>query len=127
MARHILLVEDEEYISQMYQSVLTEHGFSVDSSADGQDASQKLANPQNSYDLIILDIMLPKVDGLTLLKQIKQTNSHHKQTPVFLLTNLGLDHIIKQAMELGANKYFIKSNFLPKDIVREIDTFFSAS
>jgi DNA-binding response OmpR family regulator len=125
MAKNILLVEDEEFIRQMYQTALTGQGYSVETASNGEEAIAKLEAATNSYDLLILDIMLPKVDGLTVLKKVKEANSPHKTVPVFLLTNLGLDNIIKQAMELGAEKYFIKSNFLPKDIVNEINTFFA--
>lgn len=125
MAKRILLVEDEEFISQMYQTALTNQGYTVDLAMDGEVALTKLSDLQNAYDLIILDIMLPKTDGLSILQKIKQPASPYNKTPVFLLTNLGLDHVVKQAMELGANKYFVKSNFLPKDIVHEVETFFS--
>lgn len=125
MAKRILLVEDEEFIREMYQTALTQQEFLVDSATNGQEALDKIADPSNQYDLIVLDIMLPTVDGLTVLKKIRDPNSPHKDLPVFLLTNLGLDHIIKQAMELGAQKYFVKSNFLPKDIVEEIQSFFA--
>ncbi len=125
MGKNILLVEDEEFIRQMYQTALTQQGYSVDTANDGEEALAKLDTPSNAYDLIILDIMLPKIDGLSVLKKIKLPESPHKNIPVFLLTNLGLDNIIKQAMQLGAEKYFIKSNFLPKDIVNEINSFFA--
>lgn len=120
--KKILLVEDEAFIREMYEKALTDHNYSIDCAEDGEIALQKI-NSSNVYDLIILDIMLPKVDGISILSQIKN-NPEHKNTPVFLLTNLGLDNVIKQALELGAEKYFIKANFLPKDIVAEIDTFF---
>lgn len=124
MSKKILLVEDEVFIRELYELALTQHGFSVDCAEDGELALQKLTQTSPAYDLVILDIMLPKLDGISVLKQMKMHDSKTKDIPVFLLTNLGLDSVIKQALSLGAQKYFIKANFLPKDIVREIDLFF---
>jgi CheY-like chemotaxis protein len=106
----------------MYLIVLEKRGYEVDTAEDGEVALQKLQST-SLYDLVLLDIMLPKVDGISVLRKIKDPSSTRKTTPVFLLTNLGFDNIIKEAMSLGAEKYFVKANFLPKDIVHEVDSF----
>lgn len=123
MSKKILLVEDEPFIRETYEKALTHNGYLIECAEDGQVALDKIKSPNTIYDLVLLDIMLPKVDGISVLKEIKG-NPQVKSTPVFLLTNLGLDNVIKQATELGAQKYFIKANFLPKDIVREVNAFF---
>src|SRR3990167_10453468 len=123
MTKNILLAEDEVFIKDMYLKVLSDHGYHVDTVEDGQQALDKIFNPDNNYDLIILDIMMPKVDGISVLKQIKAETSSSKNTPVFLLTNLGLDHVIAEAVSLGADKYFIKADLIPKKIADEVDKF----
>ncbi|KKU64023.1 MAG: Response regulator receiver modulated diguanylate cyclase [Candidatus Amesbacteria bacterium GW2011_GWA1_47_16] len=127
VTRNLLLVEDEIYIRDMYYRVLTEKGYLVEVAQDGQEALDKLMRPGIMYDLVILDILLPKVDGISILRKIKAGDSPIKSTPVILLTNLGTESLIAEAISLGAEKYFIKADLLPKDIALEVDKFFSPS
>ncbi len=126
MAKKILLVEDEMLIRDMYNLVLKQNGYEVVSAEDGEDALAKLLEGQPDYDLILLDIMLPKLDGISVLKKVKDPSSPARSIPVFLLTNLGLDDLIKEALAIGAEQYFIKSNILPQNIVDEINAFFAS-
>jgi len=71
--------------------------------------------------------MLPKIDGISVLKKIKEEGSPAKDIPVFLLTNLGQENLIKEAMALGASQYWIKSNIFPMDLVKEITKFLQNS
>lgn len=127
MAKNILLVEDEVFIRDMYEKVLREKGFTVDTAEDGEVAITKLAKPENHYDLVLLDIMLPKFNGIYVLKKVREDAGPNQHSPVFLLSNLGMDNIIAQAVSLGAEKYFIKSDFLPQDIANEISNFFGGT
>ena len=127
VTRNLLLVEDEIYIRDMYYRVLTEKGYLVEVAQDGQEALDKLMRPGIMYDLVILDILLPKVDGISILRKIKAGDSPIKSTPVILLTNLGTESLIAEAISLGAEKYFIKADLPPKDIALEVDKFFSPS
>lgn len=113
----ILLIEDEEFIRDIYTQELTKNGFQVDSVATGKEGFEKLA--QNKYDLLLLDIMLPDTNGLEILKQVKQ-NPQTRNLKTILLTNLGQDTVIKQGFELGADKYLIKMSFNPDQIVAEV-------
>lgn len=121
--KRILLVEDEEMIREMYKLAIQNAGYQIDTSEDGESAALKINTTDPQYDLVLLDIMLPKLDGISVLKQIK-ADDKTKNIPVFLLTNLGLEDLVKEALELGAQQYLVKSNILPKQIVAEIDTFF---
>jgi CheY-like chemotaxis protein len=123
MSKKILIVEDELLIRELYEIVFKQRGFIVDSAKDGQEAFDKICKCENKYDMILLDVMLPKFDGITVLKKIKGQDCPNKTTPVFLLTNLGMDTIIKEALTLGAEQYIIKSNFLPNQIVDEVEKF----
>ncbi len=117
MAQKILLIEDDEFIRDIYHDELTENGFLVDGVRTGKEGFEKLA--QNQYDLILLDIMLPDTNGLEILKQVKQ-NPATKALKVILLTNLGQDAIVKQGFDLGADKYLIKVSLNPEQIVAEV-------
>jgi DNA-binding response OmpR family regulator len=121
--KKILLIEDESMIREMYEMILSKKGYQVDSAEDGQQGITKLLQNPQDYNLILLDIMLPKLDGISVLKKIKQSDSPIKDIPVFLLTNLGQENLIKEAMSLGAVQYWIKSNIFPVDLVKEIDAF----
>jgi CheY-like chemotaxis protein len=124
MNKKILIVEDEKLIRDLYEIAFTQRGYLVDLAQDGQVALDKLLIQDPQYDMILLDVMMPKVDGISVLKQIKQQDRASSKIPVFLLTNLGMDPIIKEALVIGAEQFIIKSNFLPFQIVDEIDMFF---
>lgn len=120
MNQKILLIEDEDYIRELYKRQLDLEGFSTDAFANGKDGLTALS--QAHYDLILLDIMLPDINGLQILKQVKLNNST-KAIPVVLLTNLGQDVVIKEGFELGAEGYLIKASYTPAQIVAEVKNF----
>jgi CheY-like chemotaxis protein len=126
MNKKILLVEDEKMIQDMYQMAFQQEGFTIEVAEDGQKAVEKLINQKLAFDLILLDLMMPKLDGISVLRKIKEVNSPAKDIPVFLLTNLGMDNIIKEGMSLGAEKFLVKANFLPKQVVDEVVSYFSS-
>jgi len=123
MNKPILLIEDETLIREMYEMILKKEGYEVEIAEDGEQALIKLTQGTPNYGLILLDIMLPKVDGISVLRKIKEPNSPAKDIPVFLLTNLGKENLIKEAISLGAAQYWIKSNIFPMDLVKEITGF----
>jgi DNA-binding response OmpR family regulator len=117
MNKKLLLVEDEEYIRDLYKRQLDLAGLMTDAFGLGNEGLA--AAEKNPYDLILLDIMLPDINGLQILQKIKQ-NPMSKNTPVVLLTNLGQDAVIKQGFELGADGYLVKAAYTPDQIVQEI-------
>ena len=123
MAKKILLVEDEPFVRDLYHTVLTRAGYELDEAADGQEAIDKLFGG-TTYDLVLLDIMLPKVTGMEILKKMREENAPTRDTPVYLLTNLGDENIVKEAYRLGANGYLLKAKYLPKQILEEVNKFF---
>lgn len=116
--RKILIVEDEESIRDLYKRQVELAGFQTDSVASGKEALAALT--QNRYDLILLDIMLPDVNGLQILKEVKG-NDKTKSTSVLMLTNLGQDITIKEGFNLGAEGYLIKASYTPDQIIQEIN------
>ena len=117
--KKILLVEDEFYILDLYKLILEKAGFKISLAQDGEEGYQ-LA--QNIPDLILLDIMLPKMNGIMLLKKLKQENLT-KNIPVVLLTNLGQEGVIKAAFDSGASGYFLKATLKPNELVGKISIF----
>jgi len=110
----ILLVEDEDNLRKIYETRLQAEGYTVVSAADGEQglAAAKSDKP----DLIIADIMMPKVSGFEMLDIIKNTNGL-KNIIVIMLTALGQSDDEQRALKLGADKYLVKSQYTIDDIV----------
>lgn len=116
-SKKILLVEDEDFIRELYVRQLTKEGFQVKSAIDGQSGLNMLkAEP---FDLLLLDIMLPGMNGLQLLRSFKTQNPASPMITI-LLTNLGQEAVIKEGFELGASAYLIKASYTPDQVVHEV-------
>lgn len=114
---HLLVIEDDEFLKKMYQSGLTREGFRVSIASDGI-AGLKAAQTLKP-DLILLDLILPKMDGFSCLKKLKESPGT-KDIPVIILSNLGQDSDIKKGLDLGAIDYFIKTDYTVKQIGEKI-------
>lgn len=123
-ATKILLIEDEFFIADLYRYHLEKAGFVVKIAPDGEEALNNLKS--DHYDLILLDIMLPKINGLEVLKRCKAENLSGN-APIVLLTNLASDITIKEAFKLGASGYLIKASFTPIQLVSEIQNYIKGS
>lgn len=115
--KHILLVEDDPFIRDMYSTKLKEIGFSVDTAKTGKESIKKA--DKRKPDLILLDIVLPHKDGWAILKEIKQ-KQELKDTLVIMLTNLGQKVEVEKGIKLGAEKYLIKAHYTPKQVAEEV-------
>lgn len=120
MKNKILLIEDDDFIRMMYQEELTKSGFDVLVCISAEDGLKVLE--QGVFDIVLLDIMLPGMNGLEALKQIRQ-NPKTKNLKVVLLTNLGQETVIKQGFEMGAVGFLIKSAYNPDQIIKEVKIF----
>ena len=114
-------MEDDQFLREFYQELLTSEGFGVEVAVDGEMAVLKMR--QGGFDLVLLDIMLPKKDGIQVLREIKLNPPKVPNGPIVCLTNLGQDAIIKQCFELGAQGYLIKSAMNPDQVLSEIHSF----
>lgn len=119
--KKILIVEDDQFLRDFYQELLQGEGYLVDAAADGEVAWEKVH--QGGYHLILLDIMLPKKDGLHILRDLKTQHSTQPNGPIVVLTNLGHDAIINQAFGLGASGYLVKSSMNPDEVLNQIHSF----
>ncbi len=117
--KKILLIEDDFFILELYKRILGGAGFEVITASDGE---QGLQIAKQGPDLILLDIMLPKLNGLQVLRGLKsETITRH--IPVVLITNLGQSSIIKEAFELGAQGYLLKVRLEPEELIRQVNIF----
>lgn len=117
----ILIVEDDQLLRDLYFELLTDEGYEVDQAANGEEGFNKII--AGGYNLVLLDIMLPKKDGLEILKDLQKQGSKKKNGPIVLLTNLGQDATIKEGLASGASAYLIKSALTPDQVLQEVKTF----
>ena len=117
----ILIIEDDQFLREFYQELLETDGYFVDVAADGELGLQKIQTLD--YDLILLDIMLPKKDGISVLSELKIKGPHSKNVKIVVLTNLEQVAVIKQCFELGAAGYLIKSALNPDQVLQEIKSY----
>ncbi len=113
----ILLVEDDTFLAGMYVTKLELEGFEVVMAGDGE-KGLKLAR-EVMPDIILLDIIIPKMSGFDVLKNLKGDSATSK-IPVFLLTNLGQRDDVQKGIDLGAQDYLIKAHFMPSEVVDKI-------
>jgi two-component system, OmpR family, alkaline phosphatase synthesis response regulator PhoP len=114
----ILLIEDDPMITRMYQRKLENDGFKVNLAFNGEEGLAAIKNDRP--DIILLDIMMPKMNGIDTLKAIK-ADPATKDIPVVMLTNLGdRPEDVQKCKEFGANDYWVKANVSLKDVVEGI-------
>lgn len=114
----ILLVDDDPLLVRMYQKKLENDGFEVTTADDGDTALYKVS--ESKPDLILLDIMMPKINGLQVLATLKE-NKETSNIPVVLLTNVGgSDEDVNRGLELGSVAYLVKASNRPKAVVEKV-------
>lgn len=117
----ILIVEDEPFLLELYDAKLTQEGFDAVKAADGQ-AGLSLAQLELP-DLILLDILMPKIDGYEMLKRLKE-DKRTKKIPVVIFSNLSQREEIEKGLKLGAKDFIIKSSVTPTELVDKIKKYF---
>lgn len=118
MNKRILLIDDDAYILDVYEEVLKSAGYAVDTAIDGQQGLDKLR--QGGYDLVLLDIMMPRLDGLGILTFIADNPPPVKNGPIIILSNLDNDLKIKKTLQKGAKAYLIKTNVTPEQLLDKV-------
>lgn len=118
MAKRILLVDDELYIRDLYEELLKGEGYEVTTAADGEEALSHAV--EGGYDLILLDVVMPKKDGITFLKDYKAAHPKHPNGKIVMLSVLADDPVIETAKAQGAIGFLIKSNLNPDEVVAEV-------
>jgi len=120
--KQILLVEDDPFLIDIYTTKFKEEGFSVEVANDGEEGLRKLKEGEGNeekFDLLVLDIVLPHVDGWEILKEIKASEKL-KNLKIVILSNLGQKGEVEKGVKLGATKYLIKAHYTPSEVVAEI-------
>jgi len=117
---NILVIEDEKILAEMYKDKFEEGGFETDLAFSSEEALGYLKN--NKPDLILLDILLPKENGISFLKKIKEMENI-SEVPIVAFSNYDEPRTKKEAFELGVKAYLIKTQYTPKELLAEIKKF----
>ena len=115
--KKILIVEDDNFVAEVYSTKLLEMGHEVIIASNGEEGLA-LAR-EKKPDLVLLDIIMPVMGGIEMLAELKK-DDNLKNIPVILLTNVGERESIKKVQELGVEDYLIKSHFTPAEVIEKI-------
>ena len=121
MIQRILLIDDDIYTRELYEELLRGEGYEVVAVADGE--AGLIEAVKGGYDIVLLDIIMPKKDGVSFLKEYQTLKPQRPNGQIVMLSVLGEDPIIKSCLELGASGYLIKSELTPDQVLKEIKGF----
>lgn len=116
--KKILIIDDDPQFRDLYRDIFSMASFTVDTADDGEQGLVKLRN--GGWDCVLLDVMMPKMDGLQVLKSLKDNPPVQPNGPIVLLTNLAQEPIVKEGLANGAKTFFLKSEFNPDEVVEKI-------
>lgn len=119
--KKVLIVEDDNFVAEVYLAKLSEMGYETVLAQNGEEGLAELK--KGKIDLILLDILMPIMNGIEMLEQMKK-NEEWKSIPVILLTNIGEKESIQKVREMGVKNYLIKSHFTPAEVIEKIESVF---
>lgn len=121
--KKILVVEDDTYIRDVYEEVLKGAGYDVTTAIDGEEGLLKVR--EGGYDLVLLDIMMPKMNGVQLLTDLQKHPAAKENKAIVLLTNMAEQQVLDEGMKLGAKHYLVKSDLTPDQFLEQVKKFLS--
>lgn len=119
MAKKILLVEDEEIMIGLLQRKLTQEGYEVLVARDGQEGLERLRGMESKPDLVLLDIIMPKLGGFEVMEEMNK-DPELKKIPVIVISNSGQPVELDRAQKLGAKDWLIKTEFDPQEVIDKV-------
>ena len=117
MAKKILVVEDDKFLRELIAQKIMKEGYDVIEAVDGEKGAESIR--KEKPDLVLLDLILPGIDGFEVLAKMKSDPST-SEIPVIILSNLGQKDDIEKGLEMGANDYMIKAHFTPAEIIEKV-------
>lgn len=117
----ILMIEDDDFIRELYQRQLEQAGFAMQSTASGKEGVGLL--DQNIYDLLMLDLNIPDFSGFQILEHLQKKPI--KDMQIMILSNVAQDDYVKKGMEMGAHAFVIKSTYTPAQVVSQVKSLLS--
>jgi len=117
MEENILIIEDDKFLRELISRKLINDGFKIEEAIDGEEGLKKLQEVKP--DLILLDLILPGLDGFEVLERAKD-NPSTSMIPILILSNLGQRDEIERGLKLGAVDFLVKAHFTPEEIVDKV-------
>ena len=118
MAKKILIIEDDKFLRELITQRLVKEGYEISEADDGEKGIKSVK--EIKPDLVLLDLILPGIDGFTILARLKEDQAL-AQIPVIILSNLGQKDDIEKGLKMGAIDYLIKAHFTPAEIIEKIN------
>ncbi len=119
MEKRVLIIDDDPFIRELYEEVLVDAGFAVTTAENGEIGLEQLR--KGGFAVILLDVMMPKLDGLGVLSKLQETVPENPNGPIILLTNLDHDPILDTALKMGATAHILKADILPPALVELVN------
>ena len=117
MAKKVLIVEDELSMQRALRSKLEQSGYAISTAADGIQAIEEMR--KNRPDLVLLDLIMPRLDGISVLREMKK-DEELRDLPVVILTNLSTGDKVAEAMQLGTFDFLVKANYSLDDVLKKV-------
>ena len=117
MSKKILIIEDDKFLRELIVKKLVKEGYEISEAVDGEEGIKKVK--EEKPDLVLLDLILPGIDGFEVLAQMKEDRNVTK-IPAIILSNLGQKEDIEKGLKLGAVDYLVKAHFTPGEIIEKI-------
>lgn len=119
----ILIVEDDAQLLDSYKELIESAGYICLTANDGYHGLDTMAQQNGVLGLVLLDLMMPGVDGLEVLKAVKANPEKYGSMPVIVLTNMTSDAVIKEAFDLGASSYLVKTDIDYEGLIKELNKY----
>lgn len=116
--KKVMIVDDDQFLIDMYSLKFSKDGFEVESATKGEEALEKLRGGFEP-DIIILDVVMPSLDGIGLLEKIREAKLAN-EAAIIMLTNQGQKSDIERAKNLGVDGYIVKATTIPSEVVEEV-------
>jgi len=114
----ILVVEDDQFIRDLYVELLTDEGYKVDWGQNGIEGYKKMS--KGGYDLVLLDIIMPEMDGMQVMIKLSENTPKQPNKHIIFMTNLGEDKTLSEGKKLGVESHLIKSDLTPDQFLEKI-------
>jgi len=114
----ILVIEDDKFLKELICRKLSEEKFDIEEAVDGEEGLKKIKKVKP--DLVLLDLILPGIDGFEVLSRVKEDDPAVSSIPIIILSNLGQREDVEKGLKLGAVDYLVKAHFTPNEIVAKI-------
>ncbi len=117
MPKKVLIIEDDKFLRELISQKLSKEGYDVIEAIDGEDGVKKIK--ESKPDLVLLDLILPGIDGFEVLKRAKE-DAVSAAVPIIILSNLGQKEDVERGFKLGAVDFLIKAHFTPGEIIEKV-------